>query len=186
MNATTNLKKTRCFLILPPAQNIRDITAMEHVVSTLASAAKPLAIEIAGLYGQRLLAIRGGESSLSRAEAQLYSVLRQVELEPLALSDDPAELTAAGAIVGARLVTGEPEFLPIKTWMEFIDQEPLDALLGAFDGLGPGEVALSQVILRGAAPAGWADGHLRQLATLKRRGYGADAPAPMANIAATV
>jgi hypothetical protein len=176
----------RALMVLPPPENLRDATAMEQLAGTLAKLPGPVALEIGGLHGQRLLALRGSAATLHRVRAQLYSVYRQVELQPLLATQDPAALLKAPGqvVLSAHLRTVGPEFLPIKTWREFEGGEPLDAVLGAFGGLQPGEVVLSQVIVHGQAKSDWAAPHLRQLAALKRRGYGADVPAPARNLAA--
>ena len=172
--------------ILPPPENLRDATAMEQLAGTLGQLPGAVALEIAGLHRQRLLMLRGSTATVQRVAAQLFSVYRQVEVKPLDAQLDPVNSWARPGLtcLAAQLVTVGPEFLPIKTWREFEGSEPLDAVLGAFDRLLPGECVLSQVIVRGAAPTAWAEPHLRQLAALKRRGYGADIPAPTRNITA--
>lgn len=186
MNLPNNAHLPVAHLVLPPPENLRDATAMEQLAGTLGQLPGPVALEIVGHHHQRLLAIRGSAAAVQRVSAQLYSVYRQVEVRPLPAELDPlAPLSATPrAWVAVQLVTTGPEFLPIKTWREFEGSEPVDALLGAFDGLQPEECVLSQVIVRGAARAAWAEPHLRQLAALKRRGYGADIPAPTRNITA--
>jgi hypothetical protein len=172
-------------VVLPPLQNDKDATAMEQLAGTLARLPSSVALEIAGDHEQRRLLIRGAPQAVRRIAAQLYAVYRQVEVEILSAqrAEDPARAwqEAGGVTFAAELHLSGPEFLPLKTWKEFEGNDPLLALLGAFD-LRPGEHALSQVILRSAAPEGWADEHLRQLANLKRRGYGVEVPMPARNI----
>src|SRR5579859_2835259 len=139
----------RALIVLPPPENLRDATAMEQLAGTLGQLPGPVALEIGGLHRQRLMALRGSDTVLGRVRAQLYSVYRQVELPMLSATLDPvAILQAPGRVVlAAQLRTVGPEFLPIKTWREFEGGEPLDAVLGAFGGLQPGEAVLSQVIV---------------------------------------
>ncbi len=172
-------------LVLPPPENLRDATAMEQLAGTLGLLPGSVALEIAGLHGQRLLMVRGPLAAVQRVRAQLYSVYRQVELQSVQTGLDPAlAMQERGTVmVAVQLRTVGPAFLPIKTWREFEGGEPLDAVLGAFDGLQPNEIVLSQLVVHGAAQPEWAEPHLRQLAALKRRGYGADVPAPTRNIA---
>jgi len=170
-------------VVLPPFQNDKDATAMEQLAGTLARLPSSVALEIAGDHEQRRLLIRGAPQAVRRMASQLYAVYRQVEVEILPSAEDPARAwqEPGGTAFAAELRLSGPEFLPLKTWKEFEGNDPLLPLLGAFD-LRPGEHALSQVILRSAAPEGWADEHLRQLANLKRRGYGVEAPLPARNI----
>ncbi|MCC6190630.1 MAG: DUF87 domain-containing protein [Anaerolineales bacterium] len=184
--APSDGQATAASLVLPPPENLRDATAMEQLAGTFGQLPGAVALEIAGLHRQRVLLLRGTAAAVQRVASQLYSVYRQVEVRPLPAELDPeGQMQLPGTVhVATQLHTVGPEFLPIKTWREFEGGEPLDAVLGAFDGLQPGECLLSQIIVRGAARPGWADPHLRQLTALKRRGYGADIPAPTRNITA--
>lgn len=171
--------------ILPPPQNFKDAAAMEQLASTLAQLPGPVSLELAGEAGQRRLIVRGAPAVVDQVCAQLYAVYGQIEVEPLRPQSDPAQVMSGGqggALVGARLGLAAPAFLPLKTWREFEGNDPLAALLGAFDGLAQSEHALSQVVIRGAAPPGWADDHLQQLVHLKRRGFGGDGPMPAGTI----
>lgn len=171
-------------LVLPPPYNEIDAAAMEQLAGTLDRLPSPIGLEIAGEHGQRRLLIRGAPQAVKRIVHQLYRVYRQIGIEPLSHVADPAisMVNSQGVVRAACLHPARPEFLSLKTWREFEGNDPLGLLLGAFDGLKPGERALSQMIIRGAAPERWADPHLRQLVALKRRGYGTDAPAPTRNI----
>lgn len=175
---------TSLVLVLPPPYNEVDATAMEQMAATFGDLPSPVALELAGEQGQRKMLVRGEETAVERVVKQLYGVYRQVGAETVSPADDPlAALDAPDRVsVSALLRPGGPEFLSLRTWREFEGQDPLNPLFGAFDELGAGETALSQVILHGTAPDQWAEPHLKQLVALKRRGYGADAPAPTLNI----
>ncbi len=157
---------------------------MEQLAGTFGGLPSPVSLEIAGEQEQRQILLRGAPRAVKQVAAGLNSVYRQghveylqPEADPVAAFDRPGAMTLA-----AQLRASRPEFLSIKTWREFVGNDPLDALLGAFDGLQAGESALSQMIIHGAAPDEWASQHLSQLAALKRRGYGTDTPAPTKNI----
>src|SRR5260221_14535367 len=99
-------------MVLPPPENLRDATAMEQLAGPLGHLPGPVALEIAGLHRQRLMALRGSDSAVGRVRAQLYSVYRQVELPTLPATLDPvAILQAPGrVVVAAQLRTVGPEF----------------------------------------------------------------------------
>ena len=179
-------RDTAAVVVLPPPQNDKDATAMEQLIGTLAQMAAPIALEISGGHGRRQLILRGGREVVEQVSAQLYAVYGQVQITPLPPEFDPAQaMDLAGAqtaFAGAQLTLVGPEFLPIKTWREFEGGDPLAAILGAFDGLQPDERALSQIVIREAAPDGWADKHLEQLVHLRRRGFGGDGPMPTGSI----
>jgi hypothetical protein len=170
--------------VLPPPHNERDAAAMEQLLGTLAQLPSPVSLEIAAQSDQRRMLVRGAPAVTEHVAAALYAVYRQVDVERLPPDADPMKRfdTPGSTSLTVHLTTDSPDYVPLKTWREFEGNEPLDALLGAFDGLGQEELALSQVIVRGAAPAGWASAHLSRLAALKRRGYGADLPVPASHI----
>ena len=183
LSSDPQLSTVRAYVVLPPPTNLKDAAAMEQLAGTLAHIPAPVALEIVGTPHGRQLVIRGRPEAVEYVSSQLYAVYNQLELQPLISgSDDPDTSDYAadfetGAVAACRLVPAEPHFLPIKTWREFENSDPLVAILGAFNGLRADERALSQVTIRGAAPQGWADEHLQNLMRLKRRGYGGDAPA---------
>jgi hypothetical protein len=172
-------------VVLPPQQNFKDAAAMEQLAGTLARLLTPVSMEIAGESAQRRIILRGTRDTIDQVTAQLQAVYGQIEIDLLEPQDDPAEIMADGGngvVIGAALCAAKPPFLPFKTWREFQDNDPLVALLGAFSNLAPGEMALSQVVVRGAADSHWADGYLEQLVHLKRRGFGGEGPMPTGTI----
>src|SRR5258707_1302954 len=119
--------ETQAWVVLPPPENLRDATAMEQLAGTLGHLPGPVALEIAGLHRQRLLGLRGPAASIQRVAAQLYSVYRQVDLQPLPAGLDLAAVMRLSSRVtlAAQLRTVGPEFLPLKVWREFEGGEPL-------------------------------------------------------------
>jgi hypothetical protein len=157
---------------------------MEQLLGTLEDLPSPVALEIAGEHQRRWLTMRGAPDVVARLEAQLYSVYEQVDVQPLPADQDSARAITASerVLVTAHLHQRNPEFLPLKTWREFEGNDPLRPLLGAFGTVREGEHLLAQLVIHREAPAEWARPHLQQLAALKRRGYGAEAPMPTKNI----
>lgn len=161
-----------------PGRDARDAAAIEQLAGALGSLPAPVSFDIAAHKGQRLLIVRGKPSAVRAVISHLHAVYGQIKVEPLPIADDPLEMTS-GERVYANLYLLKPPFMPLKTWREFVEHDPFLALLGAFDQFAPGESALSQVILYGAAPAAWADEYLREYLWLKRRGMGVESPAPL-------
>jgi hypothetical protein len=159
-------------VVLPPARTLVDAGAMAQLAGALAHLPAPVALEIAGDWQERRLQLRGPRAAREHVAAQLAAVYDQALVEPL------APLEGQGVCEVTRLSLRRAEFLPLKTWDEFEQQDPLRALLGAFESLQPGESLLAQLILLGGAPADWARPHLRQLKHLQQRGFGADPLAP--------
>ena len=165
--------------VLPPPLTFVDAGALAQLAATLAQLPGPVALEIAAEAGGRGFLVRGTPAARAQVAAGLYAVYDQVEVAPAGAAD-PAARFRTGAVCGARLRLAGPEYLPLKTWREFENQDPLRPLLAAGAALGPDEAVLAQLVVHGAAPEGWARPHLRQLASLQRRGYGAELAAPAA------
>lgn len=171
-------------LVLPPPLTLLDAGAMEQLAGTLARLPAPVALEIAGTARERRLQVRGAPAARERVTTQLYGVYEQVAIQPIRTEDDiaaqfPARLTATDATLAARLVLAGPDFLPLRTWREFEQQDPLRAILAGMHGLGQGEAVLSQLIVYGSADKAWARPHLRMVKAQETR-----APADGAGLAA--
>lgn len=161
-------------VVLPPAFTLLDAGAMAQLAGSLAHLPAPVALEIAGDSHERRLQLRGARAAREHVAAQLAAIYDQALVEPLPQAE------VRGACESVRLTLRQAEFLPLKTWDEFEQQDPLRALLGAFESLQPDEALLAQLVVFGGAPADWAQPHLRQLKHLQLRGFGADLLAPPA------
>ena len=166
--------------VLPPAHNLVDVTAMEQLAGTFAQLPSSVSLEIAGNAAQRRLIVRGESRSVQRMVDQLYHVYRQVDTQALPEAEDPACLfeQPGGVTCLSTLRPIGPAFVSLRTWREFEGNDPLNPLLGAYAGLRSHEIALSQVVIHGAAPERWAEPHLQQLNAFKRRGFGGERPMP--------
>src|SRR5579859_5568547 len=131
--------------ILPPALNRIDVTAMEQLAGTFDKLPSPVVLEIAGQATERRLVVRGERRSVERVVHQLYHVYRQVDAQALSTADDPAQsLDQPGGATGmTSLQPAGPEFVSLRTWLEFEGHDPLNPVLGAYSGLQPNEVLLS-------------------------------------------
>jgi hypothetical protein len=177
--------ESQAVLILPPPFNLKGAPAMEQLAGTLALLTEPVALEIAGARGERQLLVRGGESGRQSLVDQLYAVFNQIDVEAVDSLRDPAAQWARAdlAFVSVSLRLARASHLSLKTFDDFSEGDPLHPVLGAFDSLRAGETLVAQVILRGAAPADWADADLQRLADYQRRGYGGEgAPAPARSV----
>jgi hypothetical protein len=160
-------------VVTPAPDNERDASAMEQILLTFSSLPSTVSLELVGEHGRRRLLVRGDSMSVNFIRKQLLNMYGQIAVESLAPEDDPAEVwsQAHGATQAVRLTASGPAFLPIKTWIEFNGADPLLNLLSPFDQLGEGELALSQLVIHGAAPDGWAKPHLKELVNRKLRGF---------------
>jgi len=160
-------------MVSPSSDNERDATAMEQILLALSGLPSTVSLELVGEPGRRRLLVRGEKMSVDFIRKQLLNVYGQVAVEPVAPENDPAEIwaNARGATQAVRLTASGPAFLPIKTWIEFNGADPLLNLLAPFDQLKRGELALSQLVIHGPAPAGWAKPHLTQIVNRKMRGF---------------
>jgi len=159
--------------VLPPLNNVVDVTAMEQLAGAFHTLAGDVALEVSGDATQRRLSVRGSPAAVRQVIDQLHHVYPDLETRPLAADADPARrLPAAAAQTALALRPGRAAFLSLKTWREFEGNDPLTPILAALADLAPGECGLAQVIVHGAAQANWADRHLRDLNLLRRRAPG--------------
>lgn len=149
--------------IVPPPDNDRDAAAVEQLLGSLHGIPGPLSLEITGDAHQRQMLVRGSPPAVDHVVHQLQAAYGQVSWEDPG-DDDPAlYLLNSGDhpdvvhVTHRRMELRRAVFYPIKTWREFDEADPLRVLLGAFRGLEPGELLLSQLVLLRPAPDDWSD-----------------------------
>lgn len=150
---------------------LRDMAAINQLVNALGQTG-PVALEIAAHGRRRSLMVRCERRAESRVRAQLTGVYGSPEIRLLASEEDPANyMTAPGkACLTIRLGLAEPDGLPIRTYRELMENDPVLPVLGALYDTSNGETALAQVVIHGPAEKGWAAGYKQELLAVKRGG----------------
>lgn len=147
--------------VIPPLNNEHDAQVVEALLASVA-AGDTFSLEIGATSDGRRFLVRGAPATLDHVVNQLRAAYGQVRIEPLQPDNDPAQaitdkmVTSGQAIACGQLRLNRPVFYPLRTYKEFEPGDPITTLLGGFYGLGPGEVALSQLVLS-PAPDAWAD-----------------------------
>jgi len=108
-------------------------------------------------------------------QGQLTSIYGSPVFEHLDPQKDPAlRLEQGGGLVATgRMKLQKGPHLPLLTWRDFEENDPVLSLFGAVGAVRADEVTLCQLIITGRAKKNWAQPYLRQLLRLKRRGFGA-------------
>lgn len=151
-----------------------DIAALTQVINALAGTVQPLCLEIAGTASSRMLVVRCPARQCNLVCSQLTALYGSPEIGELGADDDPAEIChRPGQLLGQRsLRLRRSEGLPLRTWPELVDNDPLLPIIGAMADLHEGEACLSRLILRGRADPAWADSYKRELLLHRRRAAG--------------
>jgi hypothetical protein len=162
------------FSVMPVRGVPREVAAIEQLINAVGAAAGPISLDIAADEGRRFLIVRCRRKAAEFVQAQITSIYGSPIFERLDPRDDPAirmergrELVATG-----RMRLRLAPHLPLLTWRELQENDPVLGLMGAAGSVREGELALSQVLIHGRAPEGWARPYLRELLQLKRHGFG--------------
>ena len=158
-------KVTSVIEVIPPRENAIDALAVGTLLNTF-STGSLFSLEIAGDNNSRRFLVRGTPKGVAHIRRQLQATYDQVSFRTLANEEDPARPSNLPTAC-AQLTLSRPAYLPVRTYEDgdFLEADPVKALLGAFDGTEEGERALSQIILL-PAPQQWSrryEGSARQV-----------------------
>lgn len=162
------------FSVMPVRGVPRDVAAIEQLINAVGAAAGPISMDVAADEGRRFLIVRCRRKAAEFVQAEITSIYGSPIFERLDPADDPAiRMERGGGLVATgRMRLRVAPHLPLLTWRELQENDPVLALMGAAGSVREGELALSQVLIHGRAPEGWARPYLRELLRLKRRGFG--------------
>jgi len=158
-------KGTELIEVIPPRENAIDALAVGTLLNTF-STGSLFSLEIGGDDKSRRFFVRGTPEGVAHIRRQLQATYDQVSFRTLANEEDPARLSNLPTAC-AQLMLSRPAYLPVRTYEDgdFLEADPVRGLIGAFDGMEPGERALSQIILL-PAPQQWSrryEGSARQV-----------------------
>ena len=155
----------RVVKVITPRNNQRDVLACETFLAALVSAGLgQIALELAGVPGERMFLMRGDAGAVDAALAQLAAAYPQCAFEEVSPEHDPARACMdAQHVVELRL--RDAPYLPLRTavsregrttYEDFASAaDPMVSLLAALDGLNDGETCLIQFALT-PMPDDWA------------------------------
>lgn len=163
------------FSVVPVRDVPREVAAIEQLINAVGAAAGPISLEVAADEDRRYLVVRCRRRAADFVQGQITSIYGSPVFEPLDPGGDPAiQMERGGGLVATgRMKLRAGPHLPLLTWRELQENDPVLALMGAVGAVRGGELAISQVLIHGRAAKGWARPYLRELLRLKRRGYGA-------------
>jgi hypothetical protein len=175
--ATQNSSSTEVLEIIPPRENMKDVLAIDELLSTLATET-PFALEIAGDSRLRHFMIRAPYETLVHLRQQIQATYDQADFRAVPPEQDPARADGL-ARMSATFTLRRPVYLPLRTFRDgdFLEADPVRGLLGAFANLETGERMLSQLILF-PAPSNWADRYQGSTRQIEQSFGGNNAGAP--------
>ena len=162
------------FSVTPVRGTPREVAAIEQLINAVGAAAGPISLDLAADEERRFLIVRCHRRVADFVQGQITSIYGSPIFERLDPGDDPAiRMEGSGGLVATgRMKLQAAPHLPLLTWRELQENDPVLALMGAAGAVRQGEVALTQVLIHGRAPEGWARPYLRELLRFKRRGFG--------------
>jgi hypothetical protein len=126
------------FSVLPVRGIPRDVAAIEQLINAVGAAAGPISLDIAADEARRYLIVRCKRRAAEFVQAQITSIYGSPIFERLNPEEDPAiRMERGGGLVATgrmRLRVGP--HLPLLTWRELQENDPVLALMGAA-GSGP-------------------------------------------------
>ena len=162
------------FSIVPVRDVPRDVASIEQLINAIGALGGPISLEIGASSQRRFLIIRCKVQHAALVQAQMTSLYGSPVFEMLDPANDPAiRMEASESLVATgRMKLKVGPHLPLLTWRELEENDPVLALMGAAGTVRVGESALSQVLIHGRAPDGWAGPYIQELLRIKRRGFG--------------
>ena len=145
--------------VTPPRTGERTLLAVENLLSSIA-VPEPFSLELAGDAGGVALLARCRDGQVVRQ--QLAAHYPQARLQQLEAGEDPLALAGGEQAWALRLRADGPEYASLRVFEDDAlvepGSDPLLALLGAFDGLKPGERVVARLRLRSLGPE-WSRAH---------------------------
>ena len=163
--------------IIPPRENEVDAQAVESLLNTLYTG-KLISLEIVGDAGSRAFLARGPADALAHIRHQIQATYDQVTFRILSPDEDPARPSRL-PIASAHFKLFRPAYVSLRTYEDgdFLKNDPVRGLVGAFDGLQGDERALAQIILL-PAPPHWSDPYQGSARQVEKNLAGGDMSTP--------
>ncbi len=163
------------FSILPVRGVPRDVASIEQLINAIGALEGPVSLDIGASSHRRYLIIRCNRSNAEIIQAQITSLYGSPVFETLDPFEDPGvRMESSGNLIATgRMKLAAGPHLPLLTWRELEENDPVLALVAAASTSRGGEHTLAQVLIHGRAPEGWARPYLQELLRIKRRGFGA-------------
>ena len=168
-NAT--VEKGRLLLIKVPKLNEQGALAAEMFFSTLHGLLQEN--KDVGLFSFEIVATSKGISFYAYVaeryrkflESQLYAQYPTAEITLVDEDYAKVEIPPSTVIRGTEIMMEKPYYYPIKSFPDF-DVDPLAAITGSVENLGPGEAAWFQMIVR-PLPEGWQEAGYKKIDELR-------------------
>ena len=152
--------------VTPPRTGERTLLGVENLLNSLA-VPEPFSLEMAGDSGGVTLLARCRDQEVVRG--QIAAHYPQARIHEISEEEDPLRLGEGEEAWGMTLVSGGPDYVPLRVFRDddLLDpgSDPLIALIGALSALKEGERIVARLLLRSLGPD-WSQAHLAK--ALKR------------------
>ena len=152
--------------VTPPRTGERTLLGVENLLNSLA-VPEPFSLEMAGDSGGVTLLARCRDQEVVRG--QIAAHYPQARIHEISEEEDPLRLGEGEEAWGMTLVSGGPDYVPLRVFRDddLLDpgSDPLIALIGALSALKEGERIVARLLLRSLGPD-WSQAH--QEKALKR------------------
>ena len=158
-----------------------EISKITQLLNSIAGTVSPLCLEISGDDRQRMFIIRCKRKHAGIVTGAVIGAYGSPELSELEEEHDPARLfTNPDNTRGyARLVLEKSAGLPLKTWRELTENDPVLPLVFSVWQLEKNEAGIIQLLIPDRARPDWARKYKRELTAFKRKQLGVPGLATM-------
>ncbi|KAA3643985.1 MAG: DUF87 domain-containing protein [Chloroflexi bacterium] len=155
--------------VIPVKGEKRDIASITQLLNSLVNVL-PLSFEIVGQQNHRALLVRCRPDQAEVIKARLTSIYGSPDIRTLAPDEDPWNVLQASTYsTMRRLQLARTEALPLRTYRELENNDPLLPIFSSTYQVEQGEIGMVQLIVHKAAPIDWARRFKQELLALRRR-----------------
>ena len=148
--------------VTPPRTGERTLLGVENLLQSIA-VPEPFSLEIVGDEGGVILMARCRDQEVVRG--QIAAHYPQARIQEISEEEDPLRLGEGEEAWGMTLVSGGPDYVPLRVFRDDdrLDpgSDPLIALIGALSALKEGERIVARLLLRSLGPD-WSAAHLEK------------------------
>ena len=167
-------EETVAFRVRPVKGKGVEIAAVTNLFNSLAGTVNPLCLELSATQKETFYIVRCKRSQANLIRGFITGVYGSPEIEVLPPEQDPtAPFQNPDLTKGyLRLRLAKSAGLPLRSWRELADNDPIMPIFAALYHLQEHEAGLTQLFVQGSAPQNWARQYKRELAVYQRKQEG--------------
>ncbi len=159
-----------------------EVSRITQLLNSIAGTVKPLCLEISGDAMQKLIVIRCKRKHTNLVSGAIIGTYGSPEIVELDPALDPARFFERPDLDQGYmcLQLNKSEGLPLRTWRELAENDPLLSLTASIYDLYDEEAGIMQLVIHDRANPEWAKKYKQELTRFKRRQTGAPDAATLA------